>query len=150
MRYQAEKEIEGVRYTISQFPARKAAKILTRLLKLVGEPLANFGGGLSTSIDKVLPLAVRALTEKLDEAEIDQLLTDLLSCVQIDEGNGFRSLIIDTDFQGKLGAMFKVVAASIEVNYSDFFGAIVGAFKVATAKTSLVEKPEIKSGTFGA
>lgn len=120
------KTIDEHKYEFYQFGAIQAVKVLTRLLKIIGEPIgmAITGVGkksksiLDQEIDKdALGKAIRALTERLDDNEVLSLINALMEQVLCDG----KRIIFDTHFKGRIGHMFKVVKEAIEAQYSDFF-----------------------------
>lgn len=128
------KTIDGEEYEFSKFGAKKSIKILRRLLGIVGEPLAlalasakGSGKILDKDIDPgMLSGAVRALIERADEDTVLSLMDDLCgesACLC----NG-KKVLFDTHYEGRLPHLFKVLAASVEVQYGDFFGGSLGQF----------------------
>lgn len=117
-------EIEDRVYTINLFAPTKAVKLLTRLTRLVGEPIAVMSqaeGGKPEKVLEILPKATRALMERLgDEEEVLSLVKDLLANTTRDKKN----IVFDSEFHGRLGAMMKLLTKVIEVNFEDFFKAL--------------------------
>ena len=70
-----EKTIDGEDYIITQFGATKSMKVLTRLTKIVGEPIGKVAGGiepgksvLDQNLDgQMIGAAIKALADNLDE-----------------------------------------------------------------------------------
>lgn len=117
-----------------QMDVRTAITVLTRLTKLVGEPMGIISGSMkdkgessSSMLDfditsEGLQAAAKAFVTRLDENEFYDTVEKLVSPLHIqapgDEGT--RPVKLDRDFRGKIGLLFKVVYASLEVNYADF------------------------------
>lgn len=124
------KIIDGSEYEFQQFGAKQSLKLLTRVLKIIGEPMAlsveafeGEGKLLDRKISgKGLALAAKALTERLDQDEVVDLLTQFCShpaCLC--DG---KQVEFNTHYEGRLGHLFKVFQAALEVQYQDFFGAL--------------------------
>ncbi len=133
------KSIAGRKYEFQKFGAKKSVKLLTRLLKLVGEPLsiavgATGGGKLfESNLDpKILSSAVRVLVDKLDEDEVLDLIEEFTANDNV-LCDGVR-VNFDNHYEGKLPELFKVLAAALEVQYGNFFGEYIGVTKKGTIK----------------
>jgi hypothetical protein len=130
-------------------PPKAAVLLLNRLLKVVGEPLAEFldafvsnkgskersgslgssplAKGLDTLLDRDLPPnlfgnVARALIGRIDDAEVARTYDELIAKVWIKgpEDNGTHK-ILDRDLEGKPGLALKVLATCLEVQFEDFF-----------------------------
>lgn len=112
-------EIDGVIYGLQKFTARKSLNILTRLFKLIGEPVSTFAGAMEKDFSLVLPVAVKALADRLDESETVSLIEELLKGVTI--GGGSQQPTLDSHFQGQIGHLFKLMAEALKFQYGDFF-----------------------------
>lgn len=86
----------------------------------MGMALATKEGGKMTGKEQTQLLggAVRALVERLDEDEVLKTIKDLVDTAECDG----KKIIFETHFQGKIGHLFKVIFAVLEVQYSDFLG----------------------------
>jgi hypothetical protein len=131
------KVIDGIEYTVTQFPARRGFKLkLTLAKKLLpgmsrlldsGTPLSqvmesNIGSGSVVS-------AIQAAVDSLDEEEAVKLIMELLSSTRRGTKDGRGGLeiseeILDMEYAGNYLALYKVIAYVLEVNYSDFFKGI--------------------------
>lgn len=134
-------------YEIEKLPPKIAIKILTRLIKLLGEPISKAVKGVSESNDPKKSIldteltqldfvaeAITALTSNLDENMILQTIELLLGYVyKKNRDGGYVVVQMDIDFQGKTNEMLKVIKSCLEVNFKDFFEEIFGTFtKIAT------------------
>lgn len=119
--FQVEKELDSEKYVITMLAPTSALKMLTRLIKLIGEPLSLLYGDSEQEVAKVLPKAVSALVSRLDENQVEGLVKDLLKCVVYHN----QPLNFELHFQGRLGHLFKLLAAVLEVQYGDFLGAML-------------------------
>src|SRR4051812_2624866 len=117
-----ERTIDGAAYQVTQFPARRALALQTRLLKLLGPSLATALGGIEDGrIDaSVLSLALRQLGEKLDESATVDLVLQLLACTRKD-GKEITEGVFDLEFAGQLDSLYKVLSFVLEVNFGGFF-----------------------------
>jgi hypothetical protein len=129
----AEKLIDGEKYEFMQFGAKKSIKLLTRLLKVVGEPLslavgaANGGGSLFEKQlnPDMLGKAVACLVEHLEEDEVLDLIEEFTGKDNV-LYKGMK-INFDSHYEGKLPHLFKVLTAALEVQYGNFFGEFIGA-----------------------
>lgn len=134
------REVDGQTYQIEQFGPTKAIKVLTKLVKIVGEPLALAIGGAGLSKEaqaEIFGKAIGAISTRINEEEVVGMLKTLAeSCLKGDQG---AKINFELDFAGKLGHLFKLCKAVLEVQYGDFLGELVdlsGSLKKAEAKTS--------------
>ena len=133
MRETVKKTIDNQEYEFGQFPATGSLKILTRLAKIVGDPLGMFATAFGSDPKKnfldqnisgdVINKAVKILVSNLDENEVIDIVKALMSQVLCE---GKPIVNFDVHFQGRLGHLFKVIKACIEVQYSDFFEGSLG------------------------
>jgi hypothetical protein len=113
-------EVDGISYQIGQLMPTKSIKLLTRILKIVGRP-----AGMLTNSYQALDVVIGAITDKLEEETVVQLLQDILSttvCMKEDSGKGSVADNFDIHFiEYGLNHLFKLVRESLEVLYGDFF-----------------------------
>lgn len=131
--YQVTKLIDGENYTITTLPPTMALKLLTRLVKLIGEPMSMLYGDSEAKVASVLPKAVNALAMRLNEDEVLGLTQELLKGV-LYRGQNIQ---FELHFQGRLGHLFKVLGATLEVQYGDFLGVMLAAGGSPQASTAL-------------
>lgn len=163
MKKSEQKDIDGDVYEFFPMPPKVALRVLTRLSKLVLEPLGMFGdaikgdqGGNSGAeksdgeravgmLDKKSPpdvfaKAAKVLVERLDEDEVTSTIETVLSATtvhvqRVSEGDkGTRPLRFDLDFAGRPGHLLKVFVAGLEVQFGDFFGASGGGLGALVAR----------------
>jgi hypothetical protein len=127
-------------YDFYQVSPKIALKVLTRVTKLLGEPLGVLGGqlagskkdGIAALLDQdtseLLPKAMNMFIARLDENEVQQMIDWLLQPVHVQtpDDKGTRQIMFERDFQGKIGHLMKVVLAALEVNFADFFSENTG------------------------
>lgn len=134
--------IDDVQYNVTPMSPIAASKLLTRLLKIVGEPIGKLAslkkeegakGLLDSNIDgDLIGEALSALTEKLDENEIESILKRVISPDYVTfstDGDSWKKLVsIDGHFSqyGGMAGMFKLARFVLETNYSDFLKDLVG------------------------
>lgn len=138
------KTIGNCKFEFLPIPPSPAIKLVTRILKIVGEPVGLVLDGavasgegnivqklLEGKIAKgVLAEAVRSLINRLDENEVEQTIFMLMEYVhgQLPGDKGVHKLNIDIDFQGEIGLLFEVFVAAVEVNFGTFLrGRLAGA-----------------------
>ena len=151
MRELVTERIDDNEYEFLQIPVKQSLRILTRLLKLVGEPMGQaagaFGNGTGGNIlDReinfdLLGKAMGALTEKLDEDLVVNTISELLEHVNVkNDGGCFVRMDMELFFGRRIGHLLKVVRKTLEVNYADFLGDITGVVSSKIAKATTQEK----------
>jgi hypothetical protein len=153
-------EIDGTQYQMLYLPVSKSIKVLTRLTKIVSDPMGkavsavkmDSGDGLTLlerEIDMALiGQAITALGDRLDESVVWNTILELLSTVEkSNESGGFSKINPELDFQGKPGHLMKVVTKSIHINYSDFLDQVLGDLGKVT---QVLRSKEPSTGLSGA
>lgn len=141
-------------YTIQPFSATMAYRLLLRLGKLLGAPVALIavaeGGKKGSNADgeemdlDTLAKGIEMLTRNADVNVVEEITKDLLGgCTVRYEGKSKTVLeVFDVLYQGSLGEMFKVLGAVLEVNYEiplDVFANFAGG--AASALGSAPSQP---------
>jgi len=108
-------------YMIMVLPPTRAIKLLTKLAKIIGEPMSTLTAGKQGEDGQVsgvdmLPKAVSLLMQNLDEQASINLIKEMMTCVTVDN----KSVNFEKQFHGKLGELMKVCKEVLEVNYADF------------------------------
>lgn len=141
MRAIKEVTIGEIEYKITPMNPIKATKVLTRVLKIIGKPLAKLIGNSKKSApgeslldaelgEGLIGEAIEALVERLDEGEVERLIKELINkdYVTYSEDGEFKKLVnVDGHFgevESGLMGMFSLVKSVLEANYSDFFGGL--------------------------
>lgn len=124
-------------YTITMFPADQGLKVLSKLVKLIGEPmmeLAKMNNDKEAMFDH-LAAAVRSLSMRLDDENVVSLCKQLSSCV-IKHGDGSQTIDkkFNTHFSGRIGHMFKLLVEVVNFNYADFLDVLALQNHVGSAK----------------
>ncbi|QMV49879.1 MAG: hypothetical protein [Mu-like cryoconite phage AB09] len=114
-------EVDGATFEVTQFSATKGMKLLTRLTRILGEPLSVLMADENAEVQKALPEAVKSLITRLDEDEVVDTVKQLLTGVRL---RGEGELQFDTFFAGKFGMLFKLLKEIIMVQYGDFLGVL--------------------------
>lgn len=119
-----QKVIDGYRIDMSPLPAFAALEQFTALTGLIGPAAMSLLGK-----DEALAGALAASLGKVKGADVTALTRALLATTSVTVNGQTVPLlpIFDTEFQGKLLTVFKILAFAIEVNYGDFFAAAKGA-----------------------
>ncbi len=117
-----EKTIDGAVYAVTQFPARRALALQTRLLKLLGPALATALGGIQDGrIDaSVLSASLKQLADTLDESTAVDLALQMLASTRRD-GREITEGVFDMEFAGQMDTLYKVLGFVLEVNFGGFF-----------------------------
>lgn len=137
----AKREIDGEIYEFQKYGAKDATRTLIRLSKICGKALAKGVAAVEPGEEgqsllerklnpHALSDAVEALTNSMDEDTtmdlIEKLTSDRVLC------NGKR-IVFDKHYEDRLGHMFQVLYAALEVQYGNFINAISGPVSSATA-----------------
>lgn len=110
------KEIDGIEFTVVQFPAMKALEVMVSLQR------SSLGANPNASISQ----AASAMAG-MDPSATKKMVLDVLACTTALVRNPDPKLIalndqkgIDLVFSGKLRTLFRVIEFAVEVNYGDF------------------------------
>ncbi len=126
MRKTSEKVIGNEKYMVGHWHVDKQLAMMTRLIKLLGEPLAMIimGGG-STSAKSMMEMkvepatiakSVASLASRLGEEEVKQFFRDAVEGVRC---NG-KEIEFNTHFMGRVFTLMKVALFCIRHQYQDF------------------------------
>lgn len=110
-------------YMVTELPARRALRLQTKLVKLIGPSAALMVTAVSkdeSSADDCIPQCVALLVNQLDEKTFDQFVVEMLQQVR-KNGMELNEKTIDTEFAGNLNELFLVLQYVLEVNFGDFF-----------------------------
>lgn len=118
-------------FTTSTFPARRAFKLLARLLKLAGPAIGGLKGvSLQTDLEDVLP-AIGAALSDLDADGVSALALELLSMTQVNMAGTSvdfaREEAVDLVFSGRLRTYVDVLLWVVRWNFQDFLKGAVAA-----------------------
>lgn len=123
-----EYEIDGVKFTTTQYGGFKALELMGELAQVIGPALGVLSSAdPNTPLEQLAPVLAMAL-RGLKPDEISSLALKVLSgtTATIEENGTFRRVDIngkdnfDRVFTGRLMTMFKVALKSLQVNYADF------------------------------
>lgn len=131
-------EVDDIEYQVSNYTAKKGLKLLTRLVKVAGRPIGILAGGASkmeeVGGEGIVADAIEALAQGLDENSTLSLIMDLVEGIIINADGRERLVVFDTDFQGKLGHLFKVLKEIVQFQFSDFLGGLAAMRPAIAAK----------------
>ena len=145
-------DINGHRWVVRPFPARKALGLKMRLAKAVGPAIAELLPALGTmqagsadadalGIDlAMLPRAVNALAANLGEDAFVDTIVELMSMASRDDTE-ITPEYFDTTFAGNYGEMYRAIWFVLKVNYSDFIGMVGNSGIGARLKALQPETP---------
>jgi hypothetical protein len=165
MRELVAKTIDGRLYEFEQFKTSTAVRVLAKLTKVLGEPLAvamssffkaSKGSNEAQKLDpetgvpissrrmldqevdpNALAKAVGLLIERLDEVDVVDLIEQLVAkSVLCDH----KPVIFEMHYQGDIGHLFRVIAAALEVQYGNFIDAITGPLLQAKAMAAGIRR----------
>ena len=128
MRKTEERDIDGENYEFHQLGAIKAHSLLLKVGKIIGPTFGEMADSSENGIEGLLDADVdlgsiiEGLFSRADDKVVLDVITTLLSQVIHHGVGGLKNeTIIDEHFAGRLPHMYKVVLASAEVQYGDFF-----------------------------
>lgn len=112
-------DIDGLRVTVTQFPALYALELSTRTAKAFLPAILSAGGlGADTH--------VAVLLSNLEPKETRALAIDLLKCASVESDGQIVELkseaVINRVFSGSLATLLKAAVFAAKVNFADFFG----------------------------
>lgn len=115
-----ENTIDNYKISVTQFAARRAIKLKTKILKLIGPALISLIGKAESEVnaETLLP-AFESFADKLDPDTFIDLLLEILSATKVD-GQDFVQMF-DSEFAGKIDIVYKIVFFALKVNYESFF-----------------------------
>ncbi|MCC6178816.1 MAG: hypothetical protein WAZ94_15230 [Phycisphaerales bacterium] len=129
--------IDGYTVELSPLPAWQGLEGLHQLTRLVGPALTGIMAAAKGDLQAIGTGVSQALMTT-PPAEVTALMKRLLGTCRLTLHDGKQIVGIgtfDTEFQGKLLTVFKIVAFAVEVNYGDFFGEVKAALgKLAASK----------------
>lgn len=127
-----ERDINGHKYSVTQFVATEGLRIKIALGKYIGPSLPHFvKGGTNTNVldaeldRKGALVAIEKLIEHLDEVDTVNLILRMLKSggVRRDGVEVGNETIFNTEFAGNYIELYKALGFIVEVNYGkDFFG----------------------------
>jgi len=150
------KVIDGVTYEIMMLAPDQALEIAVKHMKLIGTFIGKAAGAVkpgafSKTIDEAIDMgaagmAITALTERLNEQDVKDIVNTMLTVVNIQTDNGgFVPVKKDIHFSGKIFHMLKVVGAALEVNFGDFFAGLSGLKTFAQQAISMIQAKSIST-----
>jgi hypothetical protein len=130
-----EVEVQGSKYQFEKWGAEEALDTLLEMVPIVGRPLGTALGAIvgkdkkniaDKEIDpELVGLMIDALTVNFNKGAVKTLIKKLCSEKVLCDG---KKIIFNTHYQDKLDVIFLVVGAALEVQYGNFFGALLGLF----------------------
>ena len=130
-----EREIEGLKVSVTQFPGRFGNGMKIRLFKIFGPVIGELFSGVkgTRSADGKVGLskadldlskisgAIQKLFEHLDEESSYKLQMDLMQSTRVD-GKEMDEAVYNDVFAGNYGALYKILFFVIEFNFKSVFG----------------------------
>jgi hypothetical protein len=111
------KELGGIKFTVTQFPAMKAIEVMVSLQRMSAGMSPN--AQLTQVAHQAMASADPAATQKMI-LDVLQCTTALVEAPELKLMNLGEKKNIDLVFTGRLKLLFDVMAFAIEVNYGDF------------------------------
>lgn len=116
----------GVEYKINMLPPTRAIKLLTKISKVIGEPMAAMAGASDgKKVDELMPKAVNLLMSNMSEDNVLAIIKEMMTCVFKENKN----INFDIEFMGRLEVIFDLCKEVMEVNYKEFLGKITALMK---------------------
>jgi len=124
-----DKKIGDLETSVTELPARRAVRLKTKLIKLLGPSLGKLADGMHEFTEETLDNinvttigdAIEKLADRLNENDYVDLIMEILQHTRIG-GREVTEELFDDVFAGRLDVMYKVVMFTLEVNYGSFFG----------------------------
>jgi Phage tail assembly chaperone protein, TAC len=117
--------IDDLKFETTQFPAMRAYKLMTKLVKHLGPAIAMLGAADGDVDIRHMAPALGAALGSMNDQDAASLLLEVLGCTTIELEDASINLgsqkSIDGVFSGRLSVMFQVAAHALKVNYQDFF-----------------------------
>lgn len=151
-----DRTIDGKNYLFTQYGAKEALKMLVRLSKIIGKPMALSYAALGAKgadgspeiKGDVLAQAIDALMQNAHEDDVLDICMKLSSKDCLCNG---KQIDFNSHFEGQLPHMFKVIKAALEVQYGNFFGALNDLPSMAPILSPIINRGRPTStGTSGA
>lgn len=118
--------VGDVEYKINLLPPTRSIKLLTKISKVIGEPMATMSGaGDEKKVEDLMPKAVQLLMANMDEDSVIIIIKEMMSCVFKEN----KSINFEIEFLGRLDVMFDLCKEVLEVNYKEFLGKIMALVK---------------------
>lgn len=123
-------QIGGEEYEFEQMATKPSLKLLIRISKIVGKPLVTIAGSvlggdklLDTELKPgMLAAAAESLFNGMDAEEVIQIIETLTATTVLCDG---KKVDFNLHYEGRLEVLFKVLSTALEVQYGNFFGAIL-------------------------
>lgn len=131
-------KIDSKTYTIQPLDADEGLDLLLELGSIIGEPAIRLALSVKNSLSEKKSLmdvelsaddgakAIAGLFSRLERGERVQLFKRILATTLADGGSNSVNQDFGVRFMGDYMHLFKVVWATLEVNYGDFLGALAG------------------------
>ena len=137
MRTSDKRTIDGLEFTTTMLPARRASRLGARLLRLAGPVLKKLGGiKMGDDVGQLIP-ALFVLFESVSDDELESLQAEILCGTSVKMSlpgekkprnvDMVDGDMIDLVFTGRLATMYKAMKFAVEVNFSDFFDVLRNA-----------------------
>lgn len=130
-------EIDGVRYSTTQYSGTKGLTLFAKIAKIAGKPIGILvGSGLDAEVKpNMIGLAVEALTQNLEPEDFVKTIKEILEGTIIYTDGENRPIIFDKDFGGGIGHLFKLLKHVLAFQYSDFLGGIAEITPAITVRS---------------
>lgn len=152
MRTSDKRTIDGLEFTTTMLPARRASRLGARLLRLAGPVLRRLGGiKMGDDVGELIP-ALFVIFETISDDELESLQAEILCGtsvkMKLPGDKQARNVdmvdgdMIDLIFTGRLATMYKAMKFAVEVNFSDFFDVLRSAAAKKKAAAPAPATPE--------
>ena len=131
--------------TITQLPALRAVKLLTRLGRVAGPGLAMLASGDSGKLSEALQTIFGALSD----AEVEHLIAELLfegARIEVAGQMVPVKTAFATEFAGEMLAIVEAVKLALEVNYGSFFAGLAGLIPASLRPAGLSSVSSTSAG----
>lgn len=120
-----ERSVDERRYVFTLFTAGKSIRMLSKLAKIVGKPLALIvSSGMESQVTpEMIGSALQEMAAAASPEEFEQTCKEFLQGTKIFRDDGRATdLNFDIDFEGRIGHLSRVLKEMFSFQYSDFLG----------------------------
>jgi hypothetical protein len=143
------KDLDGHTYEVTQLPAMRGMKLLTRIGRAIGPALAKLATSDGTLDTGNAGAAMEALFSNLTEGELEHFIREMLlqgGALKQDGRPLSLAGAFDLEMAGKPMTILKLLVFAFEANYGDFYAA-AGALLAPAASPKAVANPSQESIT---
>lgn len=139
--------LDGVTYSITQYPATRGQQLLVKLMKVFGKSLGLLADQAKGGVDLMsleVTSVIEALVANLEPEESTALIKEILTGTQVHDGGHIREINFDLDFAGRYLHLGKLLKEVLVFQYGDFLGGLATLGQGAARKNP---QPAVSAST---